>query len=241
MSFNNDKNYKGGGFEIKYIEYIVANDLDFGPKDQEDYENDYDGDVPQVTYMPYVFLMQEAYAKKQKKEMEEAEKFSAVFIPIDNFIMDYLNGKKNKIPYIEGVADIKAIQNFSQFSDLDTAFKGVAGKKFFDYIKRPSSDDTSRRSVPSTPMGIPKDAKIKSYTNRKVEQSERPPLLVIGDIDDNLPLGQPAGGGHRRSHKPSQKKTSKGKSRSRSRSRSKTRSKSKSKSKTRAKSKTKRR
>jgi hypothetical protein len=100
MSFKDDENYKDGGFEIEYIKYIVANDLDFGPNDQEKYEEDYDGDVPQVTYMPYVFMMQEAYAKKQIEEKAKAEAFSAVFIPIDNLIMEYLNGKENKKPYI---------------------------------------------------------------------------------------------------------------------------------------------
>jgi len=249
--FGLDGNYEGGGFKIEYIEYIVANDLDFGPNDQAQYENDYDGDVPQVTYMPYVFMMQDTYAKRQEEEQKKAKVFSAVFTPIDKLIMDYLNSKQNGKPYIEGDADRKAIQNLRGFSDLNNTFHDHIGKDFFDYIKRPSSEGPSKRissdSTKSKQTVYDKSANLKQYIDRQVANSDRSSSVVMGSIDPeynrSTALAAAAGGGHRRSHKPSQKKTGKGKSRSRSRSRSrsKTRSKSKSKSKTRAKSKSKRR
>ena len=223
MSFNVDGNYKGGGFEIAYIQYVVANDLDFGPKDQEDYENDYDGAVPQVTYMPYVFLMQEAYAKRQEEEKEKAKKFSAVFIPIDNIIMEYLNTKVNK--FIEGKSDIDKIRENKNFILQNAKFKTFYKQDFFDYINRGVSSEKTSVSVSAPFKGIP----------IRTGNTDVPFMEKQINFNEEMAMG----GGHRRSHKPSQKKTSKGKSRSRSRSRSKTRSKSK--SKTRAKSKSKRR
>jgi hypothetical protein len=268
MSFLKN-NFKDGGFELTYIQYLVEKDQDFTAEEMKAYEDFYDGDVPQVTYMPYVFMMQDAYAERQKKEIEKAKEFSAVFIPIDNFIMKYLSEKSNGKKFIENDSEKTTISKLNGFLKLDTAFNAVAGKNFFDYIKRPSSEGPSTRSntVSTKPNKTVSDtsANFKQLIDRRVADSiRRPPLLENEGIDHQDTVhqdtvhqdtvteyeknrfassGQTAGGGHRRSHKPSQKKTSKGKSRSRSRSRSrsKTRSKSKSKSKTRAKSKSKRR
>jgi hypothetical protein len=126
----------------------------------------------------------------------------------------------------------------TKFQDLDNTFHDHIGQYFFDYIKRPSSNDDSRESAPPTPTGVPRIPTMRTGLNitgiKKI-------INPYNKTRDQLSEGSAVEGGSRRSHKPSQKKTSKGKSRSRSRSRSKTRSKSKSKSKTRAKSKSKRR
>ena len=224
MSYSNDGNYKDGGFDIEYIQYIVAEDLDFGPKDQARYEDDYDGDVPQVTYMPYVFLMQETYAKRQEEEEKKAKAFSAVFIPMDKFIMEYLNNKQNGNKFIED-GDKAEISKLKEFAKLNSDFQSVTKRSFFENISGNNLVSSKSNQI------MPK------YSNHDMQKPylNRPSSMVMN------PLDSPAltAGGGRRSHKPSHKKTGKGKSRSRSRSRSKTRSKSKSKS--RAKSKSKRR
>ena len=162
----------------------MANDLDFGPNDQIKYENDYDGDVPQVTYMPYVFMMQEAYAERQKEEKAKAKAFSKVFTPIDKLIMDYLNSKTNKIPYIEegeqGDMDRAGISNFKNFKELNKAFYRHTGKNFFDYIRGPSDEGPSKRS--STKSVDPKQLR-----NEQVGNIGRSSSVFMGYIDPVLP------------------------------------------------------
>ena len=252
-------NRKENSFPEDYINYIVENELDFEEKDQAEYEDENDGDVPQVTYMVYVFKMQDRYETRQKEEKAKAEAFSKVFQPIDRIIMEYLQSKTNNKPYIEDPTEKDAIITLDGFTKAEKnfinwqkeTFPKQQAKPFFEYIKRDSGPSMNIRKgdtdifmqgpiIPSTPM---RNSFVPVRMATGLNIAERDKILSrdeISALKDNV---IPMGGGHRRSHKPSQKKTSKGKSRSRSRSRSrsKTRSKSKSKSKTRAKSKSKKR